>query len=746
MGKLFKILFGLIAVLVLLIVAAVVVIPLVVDPNDFKGEIVQQVKKATGRDLAIEGDIGLSVFPWLGVELGALSLSQPEGFGDQPFAAVNKARVRAKLMPLLSKQLEVDSIELAGLRLNMIRNAQGVGNWEDLAKGGEGTEGAPKQEPDEGGEGLQSLAIGGVSISDAQVSWDDRQAGQKVVIQELTLSTGALSPGEPADLELSFAVDNKEPALTGRLRLAGTVTASDDNRRIAVKPFELGLVDIKTADGLTVQSKLTAEITADLAGQKYTVDGLTMATDVSGEQIPGGKADLTLAANVLADLAADVLKVQGLDLKSGDLHLSGHLDGSKLQSEPAFTGRLSLDPVNLRALMERFGVAPPVTADPAVLQRFALSTDINGSKTQAALDNLDIQLDDSKLSGNAKVLLRNPQGYRFALKLDSIDLDRYLPPASDKPAADAPKQPAGEEQPLFPVETLRQLDVDGTFSVGTLIVGKLKMEKASIEIKAKDGDVRIGDKVSAFYQGNLNGSLGVNAKGKTPTLSVKQDMQGVQAEPLLADLTGKGHMSGAGRFFIDVNGSGQTVSAIKRSLDGNLNFAFTDGAVNGFNLGRMLREGAARLKGQSLPPEQSEEKTDFSELKASAVINNGVLNNQDLSAKSPLFRLTGSGTVDIGNDTLDYKVKPVLVSSLEGQGGKELDNLQGVPIPVHLTGPLSKPDWSIDLAEALTESQKGKLKEKASKELQKALGGEDGKKLPGGLDKQLDGVMKGLFN
>jgi len=463
-------------------------------------------------------------------------------------------------------------------------------------------------------------------------------------------------------------------------------------------------------------------------------------------KIPGGKADITLAANLLADLAADVLKVQGLDLKSGELHLSGHLDGSKLQSEPAFTGKLSLDPVNLRQLMERFGVAPPETADPAVLQRFALSTDIKAGKTQAALDKLEIQLDDSKLSGNAKVLLRQPQGYRFALNLDSIDLDRYLPPPADKPAdkpaAETPKQPAGQEQPLFPVETLRQLDVDGTFSVGTLIVSKLKLEKASIQVKAKDGDVRIGNKVGAFYQGNLNGSLGVNAKGKTPTLSVKQDMQGIQAEPLLTDLTGKGHMSGAGRFFIDVNGAGQTVGAIKKSLGGKLNFAFTDGAVNGFNLGRMLREGAAKLKGQTLPPEQAEQKTDFSELTGSAVIKKGVLNNQDLSAKSPLIRVTGKGTVNIGNDTLDYKVKPVLVSSLKGQGGKELDNLKGVPIPVHLTGPLSKPDWSVDLAAALTESQKGKLKEKATQEIQKALGGEDGKKLPGGLD----GVVKGLFN
>ena len=72
----------------MLIVAAAIIIPLVVDPNDYKDEIVSKVKETTGRDLKIQGDIGLSVFPWLGLELGALELSNAKGFGDAPFADV----------------------------------------------------------------------------------------------------------------------------------------------------------------------------------------------------------------------------------------------------------------------------------------------------------------------------------------------------------------------------------------------------------------------------------------------------------------------------------------------------------------------------------------------------------------------------------------------------------------------------------------------------------------------------------
>jgi hypothetical protein len=70
MGKLLRVIVFALGGLLLLIVAAAVILPMVVDPNDFKDEISQAVESKTGRVLAIEGDIGLSVFPWLGLAIG----------------------------------------------------------------------------------------------------------------------------------------------------------------------------------------------------------------------------------------------------------------------------------------------------------------------------------------------------------------------------------------------------------------------------------------------------------------------------------------------------------------------------------------------------------------------------------------------------------------------------------------------------------------------------------------------------
>ena len=116
MGKLLRIVAWIAGLLVVLVVVASIVLPMIVDPNDYKDDIADLVKSKTGRTLAIEGDIGLSVFPWLAVEIGPTSLSNADGFSAQPFASVNDVQVRIKLLPLLRKQVEMDTVVLDGLQ------------------------------------------------------------------------------------------------------------------------------------------------------------------------------------------------------------------------------------------------------------------------------------------------------------------------------------------------------------------------------------------------------------------------------------------------------------------------------------------------------------------------------------------------------------------------------------------------------------------------------------------------------
>ncbi|MES9975994.1 MAG: AsmA family protein, partial [Candidatus Thiodiazotropha sp.] len=197
MGKTLKVLGWLIGMVLLLIIAAVILIPMFVDPNDHKDRIVAEVKKATGRDLTIGGDIGLSVFPRLALELNGLTLSNAKGFKEGDFAAVKHAEVGVNLLPLLIDQLlEVDTVRVEGLKLNLARSKSGVTNWDDMLGKTEGEqESVEVESPRQDKAGLMAFTVGGLSIKEANLVWDDQSTGERYQIDNIYLETGELAPG-----------------------------------------------------------------------------------------------------------------------------------------------------------------------------------------------------------------------------------------------------------------------------------------------------------------------------------------------------------------------------------------------------------------------------------------------------------------------------------------------------------------------------------------------------------------------
>ena len=220
MGSLIKWLFGLILLVVVVIVAAVVILPMVIDPNDYKPQIVATAKEKLGRDVAIEQDLGLSVFPWLGIETGGVRIGNADGFKAASFAEIEKLGLKVKLLPLLSRKIEVDTLVLKGLRLNLEKDAKGRTNWDDLAGAG-GKDTGETKATEAGGEAGAPLALSvqGIQIEDANVTWDDRQAGQHYELDGVRLVTGALSPGAtvPVDGSVNCSVSANDDVLIGRM-------------------------------------------------------------------------------------------------------------------------------------------------------------------------------------------------------------------------------------------------------------------------------------------------------------------------------------------------------------------------------------------------------------------------------------------------------------------------------------------------------------------------------------------------
>ncbi|HEX9584465.1 MAG TPA: AsmA family protein, partial [Gammaproteobacteria bacterium] len=196
MKTLFKAVGIILVVVVVVVIGAAVALPMLIDPEDVKKEVTAKVREETGRELKIVGDVGFSVFPWLGLEMGRLEFGNPPGFQSPLFAATEKVGIRVKLMPLLERRLEMDTVIVHGLTLNLERNAGGKTNWADLAARGE-----TAKEPSTGGADspFAAFAIGGLDIRDGTLSWRDAKAGQQYVVRRLSLQTGGLAPGKPVE-------------------------------------------------------------------------------------------------------------------------------------------------------------------------------------------------------------------------------------------------------------------------------------------------------------------------------------------------------------------------------------------------------------------------------------------------------------------------------------------------------------------------------------------------------------------
>jgi AsmA protein len=707
MASLFKWLFGLIIVLVLLVAAAAVILPMVVDPNDYKPQIVAAAKQKLGRDLAIEQDLSLTVFPWLGIETGGVRVGNAAGFAEQPFAEIDQLGLKVKLMPLLSQQIEVDTLVVKGLRLNLEKDASGKTNWDDLAGQQEEKPAQPGEAEKQPAEAPSPLALSvqGIQIEDARISWDDRQAGQKYVLDGVRVVTGALAPGATVPVEAGINFSSSKPAMT-------------------------------------LKADLTASVSSDADLAVFRISDLLLNLDAAGEGLPTGGTKLTLKANVTADTKADTLNLDQLEISGPAMAASGELAVSAMQTNPAAKGTLRIAETNLKTLASMFASAIETT-DPAALTRASGDLEFVYADGALKLDPLKVRLDDSNLTGYLHMLDSAGPVVRTRLDLDQIDLDRYMPPAASAsadgqaaaPAEQAQSKPAqGQEDPFA---ALRTLDFVGEFKIGKLKVNNARMSNVTTRVVSSKGVLKVDPMAASLYEGSFEGSAVLDASGKQPKLSAKNQLTDIQVGPLLKDVAGEDRLIGRGELYVDVRMVGLSEAEIRRSLNGTSRFVFKDGALKGVNIAQVIREGSSKLGlgGDKLDlgtPGQ----TDFTEISASLTMTNGVIKNDDLQAKSPLLRIAGKGEVDLPKDSIDYLITTELVKSLEGQGGKGRDDLAGIPIPVRVTGPLSKPSYRPDLEAALSAKAKAQLEEKKQ---------EVTKKMEEKAKEKLDGVFKGLF-
>ncbi len=781
MPKFLKIILYTLSAAVLLISLTLAGILLFVDPNDYKDDITTAVQSATGRELIIDGDLELSVFPWLGLSLGQTQLGNAAGFGDQPMAQVEAVDIKVKLLPLLERQLEMKTVLLHGLQLNLARRADGSSNWDDLTGQPAETTETPNKKTSPADESapppLAALAIGGIELSNAHIIWDDQQNGQHITIDNLQLQTGALALGKPVDIHLSLDVETREPALRNHIEFSTRVDIDDTLQQLKLSGLQL-TIDSQ-GESLPVSPlnlRLGAEITANPDTQQATISdlqidvlGTELRADIRLEQWQNGDARIridirdpqALASLLPPDLSKQLLgessltaeaawnldrqtaTVKTLQIRAAGLQIDSNLDAKQIIDAPQASGRFSIAEFSPRQLAASADIELAETSDPRVLDKASLSLAFNASPDAIELQKLTLLADDTQLTGTATVSNFAQPAIRFELAIDDIDVDRYLPPQPDTPPAPVPAGAAVEAAGL-PLEPLRALDMDGRITVGKFKAANARLSDILLVIKAKSGQLRLHPLQANLYGGSYAGDIRMDVRSDTPKISLDEVIKNVQAGPLLKDVNGDDPISGTANLQARITTLGSEPEAMMKTLNGSAQVQFLDGAVKGINIGHMLRSAQARLKGRPAPPEEMKQ-TDFAEITASVTIAEGVVTNKDLSAKTPLLRISGEGTVDLPKARLDYRLVNTIVNTATGQAGKDLEQLRGLPIPIRIKGPFDDPKISLDLksvmnAKAKQKLDQQKLKEKADKALI-----EKREKAKEKVKEEVDKALKGLF-
>ncbi|QCU89847.1 AsmA family protein [Thiomicrorhabdus sediminis] len=752
-----KIIAGVFAALIITVIAIITL----VDPNDYRDEITNAVKQQTGRDFSV-ANMSLSIFPKLSIDLEQAKLSNAEGFSETAFVEVDKVQVGAALLPLLSSSLQVDTLTLQGLRINLQKNKEGKTNWDDLIAAKDDEKVSPSDE--QKGDPLSALAqlnIGGINIEDGYLLWDDRQTLQKIELTGLSLNTGAITLGEYFTINIAVTSKIQQPRIDNQLSASIEAMLGKNGEyglrnlqlenRMSGKDFIIQQLTLKAAlpefslkeDALSIaKATLDYDISLDntmpitqssgaltmgpvngnLKTQQFKIEKLNLQSNLNGEKLD--KAPLNLSAQAAIDMQKQTAKIGELKLQAMQVNGTGEIKIAQLTSEPTVHADVNLAETNLRTLLTQLGISLPTMQNKNSLTRFAsqMTLDYSTKPQSVKLTKLQVKLDDSTLNGQLSVANFAKPDINFKLGLDKIIVDAYLAPKTKQEKQTPTADPNAKIE--LPTEMLRSLSIAGELNVKQLQYDKIKATDVVLVTAAKNGLITAKPIRAQAFNTQINASSQLDVRTNTPKYQITTNTANLPIGEVLIAVADTDKLSGKGSVNANLTTSGDSINDFKKALNGSLDLDLKDGAVKGFNLAQSIRNAKAKISGQPAPATNEVQQTDFSSLIGKFTIKNGVVNTEQLSALAPFMRIEGSGTINIPPQTLNYLVKTKIVGSDKGQGGEALQDLNGLTIPVKLNGDLTSPKIALDLNSILEQKTKQQIeqkKEEVVKDLEKQL-------------------------
>lgn len=644
------------------------------DPNDHKPWIADKVRESTGLDVDFNGNIGVSFYPWVGLTLDDVVVHNPEGFSDNPLLQAEHVALRAKLVPLLSQEYEIDTIVLTGTRVYLETDAAGRANWNAAMPPA-----AESSSTTDSGAALNNLVIGGVDISNAALVYDDRFNGVRYDIENFNAATGELVYGEPLSLTLGLDASASQPAIAANLNLTGTILYDLDNER-------------------------------------YDLNPLSLSGTLRGANVPGGSADIAMDTAVSVDLGSDTMTLRDFTFSALDAQVNANINGRDI------TGNAPLYQVNFAAAGNDLAVLFRILENEDLVRQitslnsrsFAVSGLVEASPAagNVSITNLDAQLLDASITGNVQAsnLQSGNPVLVGALNASGPDLPTLLEVAGQfQGGRDSELARYGRELQQSPDQSfLVRTEFDANLQTGNIAVPELEVRALGATI---NGNVtaRNANTETPVLQGRLNASgpdlpllmqiAGQITGGRdTPLNTYGRQLRSVSNKPFSINAPFDINMASGN---IDI--SGLDASFLGFTLNGNLqarNFEAANGTMNGrLSLtGRNLREVLNAI-------EQPDLAEVVQSMSLQVVIDGGRSNlginplNLDVVLSGPripnapvTLGLNSNAVINLDNDSLNLDTFSLAGLGLALSGNMQVDNLQGDP---RFSGQVNLPPFNL---------------------------------------------------
>lgn len=691
-----RLIFSILTAIVVLIAGLIFVAPMFISTDQIRSELFARVEQMTGYRLRVSGPLDITVFPSLALVAEDVGVAEPTAVGDKEFATAKKVRFDLLWTGILQGNVRVREVTLVDPVVAVPQRAAAarpapVGQPVPPAA----QPGAPSAQPPappaapaaEGGqsslaefaEQLKSVSLDKLVITNGTVTLPASEGKAGTKIDKLNLTASLPGYDEPMDLDTSAVVDGKAMTLGAAIGSFGPFLGG------ATVP-----VRIEASMPGTLDDPVSLSGTASYKNETLT---LPQFSAKSGDKTLSGSAVYKDGEATLSQLTGTM----GRDTFAGTVHYKDNI--------------VTINP--LRANVRGTVLAGQVQANlannvPYVVAAFGAKTiDINA-------------LTQTKKSSPKKSSGANPGGASSG-------------GTKKQSGGGAKRAGGGWSNDRIDFSILKSVNGKVNLRAEQLVYDDVKIAPVELQATLDGGKLNATLGQFGLYGGAGNATIAIDASGAQPTQRVNASLQNFDGRTFLNDAAGLDKIEGKGTVSLNVAAAGASQRAMVGTLGGTASVEFKNGAIRGVNVAKMIRNlGQGAINGWQ---GGAAEKTDFASLGASFQIKNGVAQTQDIHLVGPLVTVNGGGTVNLPQQSLNLRVDPQLVASLEGQGRQE--EMAGLGVPVMIVGPWANPKIYPDI--------KGILENPAEAIARYKQFGKELKNLPGGLGGAagaLDGVVK----